>query len=233
MGRGATGVRAWMVFVLLVAAAGCEREGSTKPAPSTMVITRAEAQRVFDRYNEVYTAADAALGAAAIQEVQTGVLLAESLAAYEIHRKAGTKDTATRYVRPTYLIPTVADEPAFPRHFAVLSKRMGDETDRSSIILYFTQTQAGGPWKATAGTWVVTDAPQTSAGPSASAAPAPAPTGHTITVTPKVLPELRRNAGGAVQLSASADANRAACDNYANYLTFSPPNGKAKPTPAS
>jgi hypothetical protein len=110
-----------------------------------MVITAAEAQRVFDRYDEVNAAADAALDATAIREAQTGVLLAESLAAYGIHRKAGTQDTVARYVRPTFLIPTVADAPAFPRYFAVLSERKGDETDRSSTILYFTQTRTGGP----------------------------------------------------------------------------------------
>jgi hypothetical protein len=189
-----------------------------------MVITAAEAQQVFDRYDEVNAAADAALDATAIREVQTGVLLAESLAAYGIHRKAGTQDTVARYVRPKFLIPAVADAPAFPRYFAVLSKRKGDETDRSSTVLYFTQTQAGGPWKATAGTWVVTEAARTPTGPTPSAAPTP--TGNNIKVTPKVLPELRRTTSGAVALSASADADRAVCDDYADYLTFSPPNGK-------
>lgn len=228
MGRAQTGVCASMVVVLLVSGAGCTRNGGATSSPSlsaaAMVITAAEAQRVFDRYNEVNAAADAALDAPAIQEVETGVLLAQSLAAYEIHRKAGTKDTVARYARPTYLIPTVADDPAFPRYFAVLSKRMGNETDRSSTTLYFTQAQAGEPWKATAGTWVVTEAAQAASGPPGS--PAPTPTGNNLRVTPKVLPELSRTTGGAVKLSASADADRAVCDHYAGYLTFSPPNGK-------
>jgi hypothetical protein len=217
-----------MVIVLLISTAGCKTDVGATPSPSpsaaAMVITAAEAKRVFDRYDEVNAAADAALDATAIREVQTGVLLAESLAAYGIHRKAGTQDTVARHVRPTFLIPTVANAPAFPRYFAVLSKRKGDETDRSSIILYFTQTQAGGPWKATAGTWVVTEAAGTPTGPTPSAAPTP--TGNTIKVTPKVLPELRRTTAGAVELSASADADRAVCSSYADYLTFSPPNGK-------
>jgi lysyl-tRNA synthetase class 2 len=53
-----------------------------------MVITTAEAQRVFDRYNEVYTAADAALDAAAIQEVLRDAALAvtrEAKVTYQGH----------------------------------------------------------------------------------------------------------------------------------------------------
>jgi hypothetical protein len=70
---------------------------------------------------------------------------------------------------------------------------------------------------------VVTEAARTATGPTPSAAPTP--TGNTIKVTPKVLSELRRTTSGAVQLSASADTDRAVCDHYADYLTFSPPNG--------
>jgi hypothetical protein len=199
MRRATTGVCASVILVLLFSAAGCTRNGGETSPPSlsaaAMVITEAEAQRVFDRYNEANAVADAALDATAIQEVQTGLLLAESTAAYEIHRRAGTKDVIVRHVRPTYLIPTVVDQPAFPRYFAVLSKRSGNETDRSSIVLYFTQAQAGGHWKATAGTWVVTEAARTSSsGPPGSAAPTP--TGNNIRVAPKVLPELRHNVAG-------------------------------------
>jgi hypothetical protein len=230
MGRAMTGIHASMVAVLLISTAGCKADGGGTPSPpssaAAMVITTAEAQRVFDRYDEVNAAADGALNATAIREVQTGVLLTESLATYTVHRKAGTKDTVVHYVRPTFLVPLAADEPAFPRYFAVLSKRKGDETDRASTILYFTQTQAAGHWKATAATWVVTDAVRTPTGPTPSAAPTPTPTGNIVKVLPKILPELRRTASGAVELSASADADRAICDDYAAYLTFSPPNGK-------
>ena len=232
MGRATTGVCASMGIALLISTAGCDGGGgsgaspSPSPSPSAaaVVITAVEAQRVFDRYDKVNATADAALDATAIREVQTGVLLAESLATYVIHRKAGTPDTVARYVRPTFLIPTMADAAAFPRYFAVLSKRKGDESDRSSTILYFMQAQDGGPWKATASTWVVTEAHQAPTAPTPSAAPTP--TGNIIEVTPKVLPELRRTTSGTVELSASTDADRAVCDDYADYLTFSPPNGK-------
>lgn len=88
--------------------------------------------------------------------------------------------------------------------------------------------QSGGAWKATAGTWVVTDPVQSPTGPTPSAKPTP--TESTIKVTPKVLPKLDQTGGGAVHLSASANVDRAVCDDYASSLTFSPPNGKVNDT---
>lgn len=223
MGRARIGFHVPAVVTSMILTAGCTGTGGATPVPSASVavpvIAEADARRVFERYDEVNAAADTAMDDAAIAEVQTGVLLAESLATYAVHREAGTEDSVTRYVRPVFLIPAVSDAPAFPRHFVVLSKREGDETDRASHVLYFTQTQDGGPWKATAATWVVTEAPM-----SPSAAPdEPSPAANKITVTPKVLPELRRTAAGMVELS--ADADRAVCGDYATYLSFSPPDG--------
>ncbi|MEW2161692.1 hypothetical protein AB0912_01655 [Streptomyces sp. NPDC007084] len=186
----------------------------------------AEAGRVFGRYDRTNAAADAGLDSSAIREVQTGVLLKESLAAYDIHRRAKTKDQVSRLTRPRFLIPAADASHPYPRYFAVLSKRKGDEDDRSSSLFYFTQTQAKGPWKATAATWAVTD-PVASPSPSA-ATPTPSPTkdGTSINVQPKRLPEVSEGPSGTARLSATAAADRAVCHSFADYLSFAPPHGR-------
>lgn len=221
--RATARFKASVLAVTLLSVGGC----SATPSPSakTPAITTVEAQKVFERYDQVLAAAGAALDATAIQEVETGILLKTSLAAYKIHREAGTKPTDDRLVRPTFLIPTLAHTDTYPRYFAVLSKWKGREDDRGSSILYFMQTEADGPWKATAGAWVVTEAPKASVSKPASAQPSPTKGSNGIRVTPKVLPDLYRDASGAVELSPSTDSDRAVCDDFAEYLTFSPPNG--------
>ncbi|MFD3585763.1 hypothetical protein [Streptomyces sp. NPDC058683] len=186
----------------------------------------AEAERVFEQYDRTNAAADAALDSSAIRGVQTGVLLKESLATYDIHRRAKTTDTASRLTQPRFLIPAADASHAYPRSFAVLSKRKGNEDDRSSSLFYFTQTEAKGPWKATAATWAVTE-PFTSPSPSA-ATPTPSPTqdGKTVTVKPKQLPEVSQVASGTARLSTTAAADRAVCNSFADYLSFSPPHGQ-------
>ncbi|MGW1491282.1 hypothetical protein [Streptomyces sp. NPDC002402] len=217
------------LVILLGLSAGCTSEkGSSHsdqaaPAP---VITVAEAKRVFEQYDRTSAAADAALDGSAIRGVQTGVLLKESLAAYDIHHRAKTADTVAHLTQPRFLIPAVDAAHTYPRYFAVLSKWKGNEDDRSSSLFYFTQTEAKSPWKATAAGWAVTE-PVTSPSPSA-ATPTPSSTqdGKTVRVEPKQLPELSQGASGTAHLSTTAPADRAVCQSFADYLTFSPPNGR-------
>jgi hypothetical protein len=186
----------------------------------------AEAERVFEQYDHANAVADAALDGSAIREVQTGVLLKESLAAYDIHRRAKTKDTVSHLTQPRFLIPAVDAAHAYPRYFAVLSKWKGNEVDRSSSLFYFTQTKAKGPWKATAATWAVTD-PVTSPSPSgATPTPSASQDGKTVRVKPKQLPKVSQGTSGTAQLSTTASAERAVCDSFADYLSFSPPHGR-------
>ncbi|MGJ7417002.1 hypothetical protein AB9128_14260 [Streptomyces cinereoruber] len=201
----------------------------TTPAPAPVVST-AEAAKVFEEYDRVNAAADASLDGSAIARVQTGVLLKESLAAYDIHRKAKTTDTATRFARPRFLIPAVDPARPYPRSFAVLSKRKGNEDDRSSLLFYFTRAKAGEPWKATAETWALTE-PFASPSPSSSDA---APTASasqddkTVQLRPKRLPELERGPSGTTPSSPTATADRAVCDGFADLLSFSPPHGSTE-----
>ncbi|WMX43941.1 hypothetical protein RGF97_02395 [Streptomyces roseicoloratus] len=222
------------VAVLLALSTGCssgERpsrdDGVASPTPSgqASVISRAEAERVFARYDRTNAAADGALDDTAIREVQTGVLLDESLAAYDIHRRARTSDRVTRFTQARFLIPAVDAARPYPRYFAVLSKRKGLEDDRSSQLFYFTQTEEKGPWKATAATWAVTEPPRS---PSPSESTPPPPTGNdkVVRLRPKVLPGIGEDASGAALLSPTEQADRAVCAAFADYLSFSPPQGR-------
>lgn len=125
---------------------GAAPQASSGPQP---VITTDDAKQVFARYDRENAAADAALDDVAASKIQTGVLLKESLAGYEIHRKAGTEDEAAHLARPRFLIPAEEAGAPYPRSFAVLSKWKGSEKDRSSSLLYFTQAEKGAPGKRT------------------------------------------------------------------------------------
>ncbi|GHD78248.1 hypothetical protein GCM10010317_097280 [Streptomyces mirabilis] len=230
--RGSTPpVAAAALLMLVTSCTGASSDRSDgRPAPSAIsrpVIDRAEAKEVFAAYDRTNARADTAMDDAAQGQVQTGVLLKESLAAYQVHRKAGTKDEVAHLVRPKFLIPSEKADAGFPRFFAVLSKWKGQEKDRSSQLFYFAQTQPGGPWKATASIWALTEPLKK---PSATD-PAPGPTstekGRTIVrMKPKQLPALRRNPDDTVQLSPTGSAERSVCGAFADYLTFDPPQGK-------
>ncbi|MFE4259882.1 hypothetical protein [Streptomyces sp. NPDC056883] len=192
------------------------------------MLTEAQAKEVFEKYVQENAAADAKGDAEAIARVEGGRLLEESRASARLHQAAGTKDTSVRYVQPTFLIPPVVEGAPAPRGFAVLSKREGAETDRSSVLHYFTRAGDGGDagdgkdWKAVVATWVVTVPPPADPSPS----PTVSPKDGVIKVRPKVLPEPARGAGGSVELSPTATADTAVCGRYADYLSFTAPSGK-------
>ncbi|MFG2648977.1 hypothetical protein [Streptomyces sp. NPDC048436] len=191
------------------------------------VLTTSEAERVFEQYGRVNASADASLDISAIREVQTGVLLRESRTVYRLHRKAGAHDKAVRSARPRFVIPAVQPGTGYPRFFVVLSKRKGDEKDRASQLRYFVQKRPHGPWRATAATWALTEP----LGKPPASDPSPVPTSTAkdgsvhISFRPKQLPDFRRSAAGGVQLSTTAAADRAICDAFADFLSFSPPHG--------
>lgn len=233
--RPTTRLSATSLVILLALSAGCTSTETSAPddaapkSPSAPapVITTDEARRIFERYDRENAAADAALDDAAIRKVQMGVLLQESLAGYKIHRKARTKDGVVHFTKPRFLIPAVAAGEPYPRSFAVLSKWKGNEKDRSSLLLYFTQTEAGEPWKAAAAGWAVTEPAKKS--PTSAPTPSPAPTKNGKTVVrlqPKVLPDIRRGAAGTAKLSDTAAGDRTVCDSFADYLSFKPPLGR-------
>jgi hypothetical protein len=150
-----------------------------------------------------------------------------SLAEYQLRRKTKTEDGIVHFTKPRFLIPAVEARDAYPRFFAVMSKRKGNEKDRSSVVFYFIQTKADGPWKATATTWALTEPIEKPSASEPSPAPSSDENGETVvSVRPKRLPGMRRGPSGTVQLSATAASDRAVCDGFADYLSFEPPHGR-------
>lgn len=189
------------------------------PAPA---LTEAQAKEVFERYLREKSAAAGKGDVEAIAKVEGGRQLEESRAAARLHQIKGTKATPVRYVLPTFLIPQAVGGAPAPRGFAVLSKWEGRETDRSSVLHYFTRSGDGGEWKAVAGTWVVTVPPPE----GESGEPAPSAKPGVLKVRPKVLPALARGAADRVELSPTATADTGVCGRYAQYLSFTAPAGK-------
>lgn len=220
-------------LVLIAVLTGCtsgaqgpDNEGGPSPAASQPVVTKAQAEKVFTEYDRVNARADGGLDDKLAGRVQTGVLLKESRAAYRVHRLAKTKDTVVHWTKPRFLIPSVAADSGYPRYFGVLSKSKGKTKDRSSQLFHFVQKQAGARWLAAASTWALTEPLKK---PSASS-PMPSPTttedGKTVVrLRPKQLPDLRRGPGGTVSLADTAEKDRQVCGAFAQYLSFSPPDG--------
>lgn len=236
MTRSTTWLGTAGLVTLLALSAGCTSSADTSskddaapPSASARVpvITTAQAKQVFEHFDRGSAAADAALDDSAVRKVQTGVLLKESLAVYRLYREANTGGSATHFTKPRYLIPAVKDPKTYPRFFAVTSKKKGEEDDRSSVIFYFVQPEAGAPWKATADTSAVTEPVKESAASEASPTPEPAESEEDfVSVEPKQLPDVHRDASGAVPLSPTAASDRSACNDFAEYLSFTVPHGR-------
>ncbi|MFG2295734.1 hypothetical protein [Streptomyces sp. NPDC048603] len=198
------------------------RPSGGAPARVVPVLTEAQAREVFERYVRENAAADEKGDTEAASRIEGGRLLEESRAHSRLHQARGSKDQPVRYVRPVFLIPQAPEGAPAPRGFAVLSKWEGRETDRSSVLHYFMRGGADGDWKAVAATWVVTEpAPAT---PSADPSRSPKP--GTLKVRPKVLPPVASGASGTVELSPTAAPDTAVCGRYADYLSFTVPEGK-------
>ncbi|QDY76810.1 hypothetical protein [Streptomyces qinzhouensis] len=211
--------------------------GASSAAPGPLVLRAQEAREIFQDYADTKAAADAALDEASIRMVQTGPLLAESLARYEIARKAGTALPLAGYRKPTFLIPDGPGGQEYPRWFTSFSKREGRETDRASEVHYFVQERPGSPWRAAVGGSALTGPePAPPLPPSVQypefAAPLPDPRYPQDAVRPgtPLLPELDRAADGAIRMSGTPAADREVCDTLAASLTTSVPG---EPAPAA
>ncbi|MFE0426042.1 hypothetical protein [Streptomyces sp. NPDC058953] len=207
---------------------GAGGSGAPASAPGPVAVRAQEAQRVFDAYADANAAADAALDGTAIRAVQTGPLLAESLAEYAIARRTGGELPLSGFRRPTFLIPDGRTDQGHPRWFAAVSKWEGRETDRASALHYFVQREPKGPWRAAVATWVVT-APEPTAPTPPSATrpgfavpdpdPAVRPPRDRVRPGTPLLPPPDRAASGTIRTSGTAAADRAVCDTLATSLS--------------
>ncbi|MFJ4680674.1 hypothetical protein [Kitasatospora sp. NPDC088783] len=202
-------------------ASSAARASGSVTTSATPSFTEAQAQQVFERYVKERQAATEKGDSEALARVEDGQLLKENRATAQLHQVNGTKDEPIRPVRPVYLIPQTGS--GEPQSFAVLNKTEGRETDRSSTLTFFTRDRVGGEWKAVVATWVVTEAPTTTA-PADAPSSTPAP-GQRL-VRPKAMPALARGTFGGVELSPTAETDTGVCGRYAQYLSFTVPAGK-------
>ncbi|MFI5763993.1 hypothetical protein ACIA8F_24025 [Streptomyces sp. NPDC051563] len=195
--------------------------------PVPLVVERAQAEKVVD---EVLRQVVYAKDEGALAKAETGALLDQSKT---IQRLGGRNDA--ELVRSEqwvdYLIPTEREQPGYPRSF-VAQFRSEDihniGKDRAAGLYYFVQEEAGGPWKAAAKSWAP-DKP--------AAQPMPGPGGERLygnwgfgafSVRDAPVAAPARDEAGAAVLSPTAAKDREVCGHYAEYLSFTAPDGEPK-----
>ncbi|UUU43992.1 hypothetical protein [Streptomyces sp. NBC_00162] len=161
-----------------------------------------------------------------LASLQTGSLLQESAAQLKLGRWPDNlvRNAEKGMYRLEYLIPTERDQPGYPRSFAVLFRMTEKaEKDRAAGLYYFVQAEPGAPWKAAARTWA-TDRPAPQLPPEEFEDRGYGAYGFDVRDAPIAAPA--REPAGAVTLSPTAAADRRVCGQYAEYLTFTAPNGE-------
>ncbi|MFD9356932.1 hypothetical protein [Streptomyces sp. NPDC060031] len=190
------------------------------PAPTAaMVIGKEQAEQVFNRYAEESFDAEVRRDEEAAAKLQTGPLLEASRARYAQLKQAFPVAAESRYTQPSFLIPAERDQPGYPRSFVVLSKSSWNPAGRETAVHYFVQEAPGGEWKAAAGSWV-NDGPMKTQNEDT-------PSRHAgFGTRDKEIAPVGRDAAGAVTLSPTAGADREVCERYAEYMTFTAPDGE-------
>ncbi|MET9689618.1 hypothetical protein ABZY81_14230 [Streptomyces sp. NPDC006514] len=188
--------------------------------PPPLVITQAEAEKVFNQFEWERRTPAQWKSADGLAKVATGPLLTGWRATAAL--TAAQKDTVgsvSALTEPTFAIPAERDQPSYPRSFVVFSKASGRESGQATAVDYFVQEAPGGEWKAAVETWVAT------------AAPVPLDTenvvkftGLSVQLRKTAVGAVGRDAAGAAALSATADADRAVCDRFADYMSFTTPD---------
>ncbi|WP_412079620.1 hypothetical protein ACLF6K_39555 (plasmid) [Streptomyces xanthophaeus] len=215
------------VVVMVAGVAGCDGGGgkggqsgaAAKPAaeaPQPLVITQAEAEKVFSRYEWERRSSMGWKESEGIAKVVTGPLMAERKADAALRAIQGDLQGAVAgLVNPAFAIPAERDQPSYPRSFAVFSKANGREDGPATAVHYFVQEAPGGEWKAAVETWVATAASvPLEAGDVSPFA------GLAVQLRKTPVAAVSRDAAGAAVLSPTAEADRGACGRFADYLSF-------------
>ncbi|MCY0955251.1 hypothetical protein [Streptomyces sp. H27-S2] len=191
-------------------------------APVPMVIGHEQAEAVFNRYLSERTASLDRRDVAGLAVLETGELLKESLALIQVAKLRGVDVPEFSFGRPEFFVPAERDQQGYPRSFVVLTREPSDHVNatRDAAVHYFVQEAAGGEWKAAARSWV-NDKPVT---PGKNDARMYKIFG--FTARSKEIAAVGRDASGAVVLSPAAAADREVCGRYAEYMSFTAPDGE-------
>ncbi|AWZ16930.1 hypothetical protein DRB96_37535 [Streptomyces sp. ICC1] len=184
------------------------------------MIDRAEAEKVLESQLRL---AVYAKDKDALAKVETGALFEESATLQYLNIEPGAR-VMREMDWVDYLIPTERDQPGYPRSFTALFRGTQDrEQDRAAGLYYFVQAEAGAPWKAAAKSWA-TDRPAPQLKPGQHEDHVYGVAGFDIRDKPIAAPA-RGEAGSAV-LSPTAAGDREVCGRYAEYLSFTAPDGE-------
>ncbi|MER6197089.1 hypothetical protein ABT234_06885 [Streptomyces sp. NPDC001586] len=182
------------------------------------MITQAEAEKVFSRFEWERRTPSGWKNADSVAEVTTGPLLTEWKANAAVRAVwKGPDRVVAGLVNPTFAIPAEQDQPSYPRSFVTLSKMNGGEDGPPTAIHYFVQEAPGGPWKAAVETWVATAASVPLAGENVWYAPT------TVRLRKAPVAAVSRHAEAAV-LSPTAEQDREVCGRFADYISFTTPD---------
>ncbi|MFC9296475.1 hypothetical protein ACFTWH_12540 [Streptomyces sp. NPDC057011] len=191
---------------------------SAVPAPTG--IGKEGAEKVFNQWTFERRNALEVRDSEAIAKVEAGALLEEDLAWMKVLREQrNDKGWPYVYRQPEAFIP--ADQQGYPRWFVVVSRgtsKPGDE--RAGALHYFVQEGPGAGWKAAAISWVY-DKPVRPGKPEDRSYEA---TG--FEVRHKEIAAFGTDAAGALALSPTAGEDREVCGRYAEYMSFTAPNGE-------
>ncbi|MEW2137235.1 hypothetical protein AB0892_11620 [Streptomyces sp. NPDC005409] len=152
----------------------------------------------------------------------TGPLLAEQKTETFLRKARGDRDgSVSGLVNPSFVLPAERDQPSYPRSFAVFSKAAGREDGQVAAVHYFVLEAAGGEWKAAVESWVATAGTVPLGFDDVSRLAS-----LKVQLRKAPVAAASRDEAGAAVLSPTAEADRGVCGRYAEYLSFTTPDGE-------
>uniref|UniRef100_A0AAU2JNU4 DUF8094 domain-containing protein n=1 Tax=Streptomyces sp. NBC_00049 TaxID=2903617 RepID=A0AAU2JNU4_9ACTN len=196
--------------------------GGASAVPAVpLVIGKEQAEKVFGQYVWERRSAVDRREATGLDTVETGPLLAESLAWIEVLRtRSSDEGWSASFGKPEFLIPAEKDQPGYPRSFVTVSRNFaGTDQQRAGAVHYFVQEAPGAEWKATALSWV-------NERPAVAGKAVVSNEVNRFVLRDKEIAAVGRDAAGAVTLSSTAGEDRKVCGRYAQYMSFTAPDGE-------
>ncbi|MFF7249337.1 hypothetical protein ACFZBU_36165 [Embleya sp. NPDC008237] len=179
---------------------------TSPPTAARPVISEEDARRLLAEHDAENNAANAAFDSERLGRVEGGSLYEKSTGSYRVALATKRKPIEPfTYTVSQWLIPP---DTGYPKQFAAIGTTKG--SGPLSGILYFAQERADAPWK------LVFSATLRQGEQEVSAEP-----GGTMVTYPRV-ERVRTDAGGLAVTLADDQARRAACGEYAGYVSVGP-----------
>lgn len=191
-------------------------------APVPVAFGKEQAEKVFNQWQFERKNALERRDSDAIAVVETGALLAEDQAWMKVLRTQ-KNDKGWPYASrgPEVFLPAEKGQPGYPRWFVVVSRGSSKPDEaRAGAVNYFTQEGPGAGWKAAAISWVY-DKPVKAGKPEDDSY-----RWDGFEVRDKEIAAFTADEAGAWVLSPTAVEDRKVCGRYAEYMSFTAPDGE-------